>query len=105
MRTSDEYKQDLYKMKPNIYVRGKKIGRDSPELSGGINVISKTFDLVDNEEYRDLLVAKSHLTGKKINRFTHINQSAEDLMKKQEMIRKLVILLEAVFSAAWGAMP
>ncbi|MEM2534632.1 MAG: 4-hydroxyphenylacetate 3-hydroxylase family protein, partial [Candidatus Nezhaarchaeales archaeon] len=31
----------------------------------------------------------SHLTGKKINRFTHINQSMEDLLTKQLMIRKL----------------
>ncbi|MEM2727000.1 MAG: 4-hydroxyphenylacetate 3-hydroxylase family protein [Archaeoglobaceae archaeon] len=88
MRTSEEYRQDLFKMKPNVYVRGKKVKRDSPEVRGGINVISKTFDLVDDPEFKDLLVAHSHLTGKKINRFTHINQSAEDLMKKQEMIRK-----------------
>ncbi|MDK2794949.1 MAG: 4-hydroxybutyryl-CoA dehydratase / vinylacetyl-CoA-Delta-isomerase [Archaeoglobaceae archaeon] len=88
MRTSEEYRQDLFKMKPNIYVRGKKVKRDSPELRGGINVISKTFDLVENPDFKDLLVTHSHLTGKKINRFTHINQSAEDLLKKQEMIRK-----------------
>ncbi len=89
MRTSEEYRQDLYKMKPNIYVRGRRVGRDSPELSGGINVISKTFDLVEDERFKDLLVTTSHLSGKKINRFTQINQSAEDLMKKQGMTRKL----------------
>ncbi|MBO8180099.1 MAG: 4-hydroxyphenylacetate 3-hydroxylase family protein [Archaeoglobus sp.] len=102
MRTSDEYRQDLYRMKPNIYVRGKKVGRDSPDLSGGINVISKTFDLVEDERFRDLLVAKSHLSGKKINRFTHINQSAEDLMKKQEMTRKLCQLVGGCIQRCMG---
>lgn len=89
MRTSEEYRQDLFKMKPNVYLAGKKVKRDDPMLRGGINVISKTFDLVDHPEYKDLLVTTSHLTGKKINRFTHINQSAEDLMTKQLMTRKL----------------
>jgi len=76
-------------MKPNIYLAGKKVKRDDPMLRGGINIISKTFDLVDHPEYKDLLVTTSHLTGKKINRFTHVNQSAEDLMAKQLMTRKL----------------
>ncbi|MEM0332576.1 MAG: 4-hydroxyphenylacetate 3-hydroxylase family protein [Archaeoglobaceae archaeon] len=102
MRTSEEYRQDLYKMKPNVYVRGKKVRRDSDELSGGINVISKTFDLVDNEYFKDILTAKSHLTGKKINRFTHINQSAEDLMKKQEVTRKLCRLVGGCIQRCMG---
>ena len=89
MRTSEEYRQDLYNMKPNIYIRGKKVGRDSPDLRGGIDIISKTFDLVDHPAFRDLLTAKSHITGKRINRFTHIHQTAEDLIKKQEMTRKI----------------
>jgi len=102
MRTSEEYRQDLYKMKPNIYVRGKKVNRNAPELSGGINVISKTFDLVDHEYFKDLLVTTSHLTGRKINRFTHINQSAEDLMKKQEMTRKLCQLTGGCIQRCMG---
>jgi 4-hydroxybutyryl-CoA dehydratase/vinylacetyl-CoA-Delta-isomerase len=35
------------------------------------------------------MTATSHLTGKKINRFTHIAQSAEDLVKKVKMLRLL----------------
>ncbi len=38
-------------------------------------------------EYEDLLTAKSHLTGKKISRFTHIHQSVDDLIKKVQMLR------------------
>ena len=89
MRTVEEYFEDLLKMKPNVYIDGKRVSRDDPRLRGGINVISKTFELVDDPEYRKLLVTKSHLTGKEINRFTHINQSADDLLVKQKMIRKL----------------
>lgn len=102
MRTSEEYRKDLYKLKPNVYVGGKKVSRDSPELRGGINVISKTFDLVDNPEFKDLLTARSSITGKRINRFTHINQSADDLMKKQEMTRKICRLVGGCIQRCMG---
>jgi len=102
MRTPEEYREDLYKLKPNVYIRGKKVGRDVPELRGGINVVSKTFELVDDPEFKDLLTARSSLTGKKINRFTHINQSAEDLMKKQEMTRKISRLVGGCIQRCMG---
>ncbi|MCS7121821.1 MAG: 4-hydroxyphenylacetate 3-hydroxylase family protein [Archaeoglobaceae archaeon] len=102
MRTAEEYKADLYKMKPNVYIRGKRVSRNSTELSGGLNVISKTFELVDHEYFKDLLTAHSHLTGKKINRFTHINQSVEDLMKKQELTRKICRLVGGCIQRCMG---
>lgn len=102
MRTSEEYRQDLYKLKPNVFVRGEKVKRDSPELSGGINVISKTFDLVDDPEFKDLLTARSHLTGKRINRFTHVHQTMEDLLKKQEMTRKICRLVGGCIQRCMG---
>ncbi|WP_202318342.1 4-hydroxyphenylacetate 3-hydroxylase family protein [Archaeoglobus neptunius] len=102
MRTSEEYKEDLYKMKPNVYVRGKKVGRNSPELGGGIYTLSHTFDLVDHPNFKDLLTARSHISGKKINRFTHVNQTAEDLMKKQEMTRKICRLVGGCIQRCMG---
>ena len=89
MRTSEEYRNDLYKMKPNIYIGGKKVGRDDSRLQGGIYVMSRTFELAEHPDFKDLLTTRSHLNGRKINRFTHINQSAEDLLAKQKMIRSL----------------
>ena len=35
------------------------------------------------------MIATSHLTGHTINRFTHIHQSIEDLVKKSKMGRLL----------------
>ncbi|MFW9997970.1 MAG: 4-hydroxyphenylacetate 3-hydroxylase family protein [Candidatus Odinarchaeota archaeon] len=89
MRTSEEYRQSLYKMKPNVIINGERLKRDDPRLQGAINVISLTFDLVDDPKFKDLLTAESHLTGNTINRYTHIHQNTEDLLKKQEMTRKL----------------
>jgi len=51
--------------------------------------IRMSFDLVDDPDYRDLLLTTSHISGKPINRFTHIHQSVDDLLSKQLMIRKV----------------
>jgi 4-hydroxybutyryl-CoA dehydratase / vinylacetyl-CoA-Delta-isomerase len=40
-------------------------------------------------EFEELLTAISHLTGEKINRFTHIHHSHDDLVKKVKMLRAL----------------
>ncbi len=91
MKTSADYRERLSKMRPNIYMGGKLIGRDHPDFEPGINTLALTYDLVDSPEYADLLTATSHLTGEKINRFTHMHQSQDDLLKKQELTRKLCL--------------
>ena len=88
MRTSEEYVEKLCGMRKNVYMDGKLVGRDDPQLTQAISVMGKTFDLVEDPKFRGLITAKSHLTGEEINRFTHINRSTEDLLTKQKMIRK-----------------
>lgn len=89
MRTFSDYQNKLRSMKPNIYMGGKKISRDDPQLIGPMNNIKLTFDLAQEEKYQGLLTTTSHLSSKEINRFTHIHRSQEDLLKKQEMTRTL----------------
>jgi aromatic ring hydroxylase len=87
LRTAEEYRSKLKTMRPNVYLNGQLIQRDDPILEGGINTIAETFNLAQDPVREGLLTAVSHLTGKKINRFCHIHQSPEDLLKKQEMTR------------------
>jgi len=89
MRSSTEYFSDLKKMKSNLYVGGERVGRDDPRIKPGINVMSITFDLAQDSRWDDLVTAVSHLTGKRINRFTHPPQNPYDLIQKQTMIRSL----------------
>ena len=86
MRTSSEYLEKLASMRKNLYLDGELIGRDHPKVLHASGAIQLTFDLVSDERFTDLLTATSHLTGKKINRFTHIHQNKEDLFAKQEAI-------------------
>ena len=89
MRTSEEYFTDLKKMKPNLYIGGERVGRDDPRIRPGINVMSVTFELAHEPPWEDLLTAKSSLSSRRVNRFTHPPQSPYDLIQKQKMIRLL----------------
>jgi aromatic ring hydroxylase len=87
MINSDEYRERMLAMKANVYVDGESVSRWDERIMPGMNVIALTYDLPHQSQYEDLFTAISHLNGEKINRFCHIHQSCEDLLKKQEMTR------------------
>jgi len=90
MITSSEYRKRLSKMRSNLYMNGQLIDRENPRLEGAVNIIAKTYDMVQEaelKEFHDVLTAISHLTGKRINRFCHVHQSIDDLLAKQKMTR------------------
>ncbi len=89
MRTKEEYFADLSRMRPNIYLGGEVVGRDDPRLTAGKNIVGLTFDAQDDPAFSDVIFAQSHLTKKKINRYTHIHRTSDDLLKKQKMTRLL----------------
>ncbi|MBE0481428.1 MAG: aromatic ring hydroxylase [Dehalococcoidia bacterium] len=89
VKTFDEYYNRLTRMKPNLYMKGAKVGRTDERLAGQLRVIRETYDRANDPAWESLCTATSHLTGEKINRFTHIHQSVDDLLKKQQMTKLL----------------
>jgi len=89
MRTKEEYIKGLSKMKRNIYFDGKLIDRTDELQAECLDTIGTTYDEAAKPENQDLCTAISHLTGQRINRFTHVHQSKEDLHRKQDMTRML----------------
>lgn len=91
LMTGEEYIESLKKIKFNIYIFGERIDNpiDHPILKPSMNSVKMTYDLAQLPEYEDLLVTTSHLTGERINRFTAIHQSTDDLVKKVRMQRLL----------------
>ena len=89
LRSFDDYLEKLRSMKHNVYIDGERVGHDDPRLMPGINTIGLTYRFMEDPMWRDLLKTKSHLNGEEINRFCHINQTSQDLMAKQKMIRLL----------------
>jgi len=89
MRTKAQYTEGLRKMRNNLYYNGSKINRADEVQMDCIHTIGTTFDEAEKSENAELMLATSHLTGQKINRFTHVHQTPEDLHKKQDMTRFL----------------
>ncbi|TFG17595.1 MAG: 4-hydroxybutyryl-CoA dehydratase [Promethearchaeota archaeon] len=90
LKTPEEYLESI-KRPVNLYMFGEKVEDfwNHPIVRPSINTVMKIYELAQMEEYQDLMTAKSHLTGEKINRFTHIHQSTDDLIKKVKMQRLL----------------
>ncbi len=91
MKTAQEYIESLRKLDLKVYMFGKRVGNvvDDPIIRPSLNAVALTYSLAMNPEHEEVMTATSHLTGKKINRFTHIHQSADDLVKKSKMGRLL----------------
>lgn len=89
IKNFNDYKESLKFQEISLYIRGEKVKDRSnhPMLIPHINSAGKTYELVNDPQYENLLTANSHLSNNKISRFTHIHQSVEDLLKKVQMLR------------------
>ena len=91
LMTGNGYVESLRKLNMEVYIFGERVECpvDHPIIRPSLNSVKMTYDLAQEPEYEELMTATSHLTGKKINRFAHIHQSTEDLVKKVKMQRLL----------------
>ncbi|MCR5182153.1 MAG: 4-hydroxyphenylacetate 3-hydroxylase family protein [Clostridia bacterium] len=91
LMTGAEYVESLRKLNTRVYMFGEKVDNwvDHPIIRPSIHCVAMTYELAQDPQYEDLMTATSSLTGRKINRFTHLHQSTEDLIKKVEMQRLL----------------
>ena len=87
--TKEDYLQSLKDLHHVVYYNGKRVEdvTEHPGLRPHVNSAALTYELALRPEHEDLMTATSHLTGRKINRFTHIHQNIDDLIKKVQMLR------------------
>lgn len=104
MMTRDEYIESLKKLNLNVYMFGEKITSpvDNPVIRPSLNSVAKTYELAADPKYSELMTAVSNLTGEKINRFTHIHQSTDDLIKKVKMQRLMGQMTASCFQRCVG---
>ncbi len=104
MMTGAQYEESLRKMNFKVYLQGERVENpvDHPIIRPSMNSVKATYELAELPEYEDLMTATSHLTGKKINRFCHLHQSTDDLVKKVKMQRLLGQKTGACFQRCVG---
>ena len=91
LKTPEQYEESLRKMNFKIYLMGELVKNpvDHPIIRPSMNSVKATYALAQDPQHEDLMTATSHLTGEKVNRFCHLHQSTDDLIKKVKMQRLL----------------
>lgn len=104
MMTKEQYIESLRKMNLKVYLMGELVDNpvDHPMIRPSMNSVAMTYELAEKPEYRDLMTAKSNLTGKTVNRFCHLHQDTGDLVKKVKMQRLLGQKTAACFQRCVG---
>lgn len=104
LMTGEQYIESIRRLHMEIYMFGKRVENpvDDPILRPSLNSVRMTYDLAQMPEYEDIMTAVSPETGERINRFTHIHRSTEDLIKKVKMQRLLGQQTAACFQRCVG---
>ena len=104
MMNAKQYEESLRKLNLKVYMFGRRVENvvDDPIIRPSMNAVAATYEFAHYPEYEDLMTTTSHITGKKINRFCHIHQSTEDLVKKSKMGRLLGSLTGCCFQRCVG---
>jgi 4-hydroxybutyryl-CoA dehydratase/vinylacetyl-CoA-Delta-isomerase len=102
--TGQEYIESIRRLKMRVYMFGEEVQDpvDNPILRPSLNSVRMTYDLAQQPEHEDLMTVVSPDTGRRINRFTHIHRSSEDLVKKVKMQRLLGQQTAACFQRCVG---
>ena len=100
--TGQEYIESLRNRKLSVYLFGEQIDDpvEHPIIRPSINALAETYDLTQTNP--ELATAVSPYTGEKINRFLHIAENADDLVKQNKMQRKLGQLTGTCFQRCVG---
>ena len=91
LMTGDQFLTSLKELDHRVFIQGEKIPNvaEHPISKPPAMAMAETYCQAEQEDQKPLFTATSHLTGDTINRFTHIQHSVEDLVKKILMLRKM----------------
>lgn len=104
LMNKEQYIESLRNLDIKVYLFGELLENfvDNPIIRPSINSVAMTYELAHDPEYEDLMTARSHLTGEKVNRFTHLHQGTDDLVRKVKMQRLLGQKTAACFQRCVG---
>ncbi|MEJ2222005.1 MAG: 4-hydroxyphenylacetate 3-hydroxylase N-terminal domain-containing protein, partial [Desulfobacterales bacterium] len=89
LMSKGQYLESLSKLGHRVFIQGNQVVdvAKNPIAAPGVMAMAETYQQA--LESPDLFTAKSHLSGERINRFTHIQQNSQDLINKVLMLREL----------------
>lgn len=93
LMTGQQYRDSIKDLKINVYCFGKKIENqlEHPITRPAIDAVAMIYDLAHDPQYHDKITAVSHLTGERINYFTHLYHGPEDFVQRLDLMRDLTL--------------
>jgi 4-hydroxybutyryl-CoA dehydratase/vinylacetyl-CoA-Delta-isomerase len=109
MKTREQYLDSLRARSIRLFMRGQPIPAsevaevvDHPLIAPSIRTISESYRLASIPEWQELFTAHSRFINDRVNRFTHIFEAPEDLLKKIKMQRVLGRITGTCFQRCVG---
>lgn len=106
MKTVEQYLDSLRARNIRLFVRGQRIPAgevvDHPLIAPSIRTITESYRLASIPEWQELFTAHSRFIDGRVNRFTHIFETPEDLLKKIKMQRVLGRITGTCFQRCVG---
>jgi 4-hydroxybutyryl-CoA dehydratase/vinylacetyl-CoA-Delta-isomerase len=90
MKTLQEFTESLHRLKHEVYILGEKVENvtEHPILRPSLNALAKTYEMAHDPRYTELFVRQG-LDGERVNCFTSLHQSTQDLLNKVKALRIL----------------
>lgn len=87
--TGEDYLRSLRERHLKVHYLGEKIIEpvDHPVVRPSVNAVARTYDLA--VEQPDLATAYSSISERRVNRFLHVAESAQDVVMQNKMQRRL----------------
>ncbi len=87
--SSADYRESLRRLKPRVFIEGRAVASvaDEPALAPGVAAMGVSYDFALRNEYRPLMIAEQHTSGREVSRMLHINRTSTDLLTKLEAVR------------------
>jgi len=84
-----DYRESLRRYRPRVFLDGRLVASVADErgFCPGVNAIALTYDHAQQAKYAPVMTALQHTSGKRVNRFSHIDMSSGDLLNKLEAVR------------------
>ena len=89
IRSADEYIESLRNRELKVFLFGERIEEpvDHPLIRPSINAVAETYRIAEDEP--EIGSAQSSINGKRVNRFLHVTESAQDVVMQNRMQRRL----------------
>jgi 4-hydroxybutyryl-CoA dehydratase/vinylacetyl-CoA-Delta-isomerase len=89
LKTAEEFKESLRKMRPNVYKFGKLIEdvTTHPATKSTVEGHSQIYKAQHDPKYQGLVTTTSSLTGEKISRYLSVIENPEDMIANLKMKR------------------